>query len=414
MGATSRYADHSARGRGRSMKIGIIYQGIFPSKTGMGGGERRMRDIARGLNDQAGHSVILMTPRRQGSPDYLDDDGLRVVYIGNGGSGFGRRLSFWRGVEAYCEEQGFDWVLPYGVTMDGLLTIWRLSRFGIRIVGEFCDLRSTGAGGTRLSRLAYACDERVMPQLTDLNIVISSTIERHVRHQAPRTPCLRLPVLVDTETFSIVPEADALVREKWEIPETAPLFGYVGGLWKSEGVGYLIEAFAKVLEQVPEARLIVAGRLVEGPAYDDVAAMREKLGLGERLVTTGWVSTDDVRLIYSRADVMILPQIGDAFSTAALPTKLAEYCCMQRSIIATDVGDVAHYVPHGIASRIVSDADVDQLVQEMILLAENPEMRKTLAAGAKTIADEQFDYRRACARLSQHMQNFESSDMIVK
>jgi glycosyltransferase involved in cell wall biosynthesis len=85
----------------------------------------------------------------------------------------------------------------------------------------------------------------------------------------------------------------------------------------------LLRAFAAAARFVgsePPMRLVIAG---EGP--DRVALTRQALALeiGDRVELPGQLSRDDLRRLYSRADVFVLPSERESFGIAALEARTA-------------------------------------------------------------------------------------------
>lgn len=385
-----------------TMKIAIVYFGEFPRKIGGTGADRRVRDIARGLAAQDGVDVTMLVPRRSDDQEKLEMDGLNITYLGqvkrNGLWWYLSRLAFWKDVLKLNHRLPFDWILLYSPTIDALFPAWRLKSSGTKIATEMCDLRSVGFTKSSIRKFfnaqLFKLDENLIPKVTNLNIVISRFLEDHVRRVAPNTPVMRLPVLVDKALFVPVENAPLIAKNRFGVAEEDFAVVYAGGLWKQEGVRYLVEAFSEVVRRFPHSKLIIAGRIVpDSNDHDDIEKLVRKLQIREQVVLAGWVSTDDVILLYSRANVLVLPQINDKFAIAALPTKLAEYSAMRKPIIATRVGDVPMYFTDDESALLVESEDALQLQKALERIISNPELQEQLAAGAARVGDTHFDYR---------------------
>jgi|GEM_PF-1769920 len=388
------------------MRILVVYMGEYPTQTGASAAERRVDAIARGIASQ-GQEVFIAVPRRDDKQISLTINGVDVVYLGQArGSGLRHlksRLSFWSRLQEFVDSEAINWVLLYSPRIDGLGPAMVLRRKGVKVAAEFCDLRSSGHQRNSLASWltwsSFKLDEALLPRVVDLNIAISQYLLDHVKALAPRTSNLHLPILVDNEMFKPNDAARELAQEKWGINSDDILFAYAGGLWKEFRVRDLVEAFAQIAEHHPKTRLVIAGRLDKSPRHDDIAGLIKRLGLEDRVVTPGWVSTEDVITIYSRADVLVLPQANNRFAVAALPTKLAEYSVMGRAIIATDVGDIPQYFHDGENALLVESESAEAIAGAMKRLIEDPELRRKLAAAAGRVALKYFDYREAGRRI---------------
>ena len=116
-----------------------------------------------------------------------------------------------------------------------------------------------------------------------------------------RTHLTDAPALADRITTVTLGEGEAVseareaaargrMRARHGIPPDAVLFGVFGGLSPEKRIDQILDAFEAVLPAVPSARLLLAG----APAahYDVRAAVRARAA-GERVVTTGYVDSDD-------------------------------------------------------------------------------------------------------------------------
>lgn len=108
---------------------------------------------------------------------------------------------------------------------------------------------------------------------------------------------------------------------------------YAGRLSKYKDLFTLLDAWRLVLEQQPDARLILVGAggdylSVEAGLRDEVA--REP-SLASSVIFTGWV--DDVAPYFRRTDVFVLPSISEGMSNS-----LVEACAWKRIVVASDIG----------------------------------------------------------------------------
>jgi len=89
---------------------------------------------------------------------------------------------------------------------------------------------------------------------------------------------------VDTTEYR--PSAGSGVREKLGVPTEAPLLGDCGQLVEAKGIETLLEAFAALRKDFPEARLAIAGRgAFEGTLRDRARA----LGLTGAIIFAGFM-----------------------------------------------------------------------------------------------------------------------------
>ena len=130
-------------------------------------------------------------------------------------------------------------------------------------------------------------------------------------------------------------------------PDLSPAVVYAGTFERYQGLDLLLEAFAKVLPKVPEARLVMIG----GSA-DNVASYRQlarQLGVAENCTMTGIVQPAEARRLIRSAQVLVSPRTRGTNT----PLKIYEQLWSGVPLVATRI--LAH-------TQVVSD-DVCVLVE---------------------------------------------------
>jgi glycosyltransferase involved in cell wall biosynthesis len=185
---------------------------------------------------------------------------------------------------------------------------------------------------------------------------------------------------VDLQRYKFT-EACCTLPEEYGFPEGTPLVGVVARLEPEKGHATLIEAWPLVLEQVPEARLLIIG---EGSQRATLEAQAEGLGLlgcgcspdhavGTRharpeakVLFTGL--RDDVPAVTAALDVAVLPSYREAQGLAIL-----EAMALRRPVVATRVGGVPEMVDDGRTGLLVKPHDADALAHAIVrLLTDHP------------------------------------------
>lgn len=126
---------------------------------------------------------------------------------------------------------------------------------------------------------------------------------------------------------------------------------------RQKGIDVLLDAFPSVLERVPGALLVVAGR--EG---NETAALRRRAaGLG---------IAGSVRLLGQRADVPDLLSAADAFAFPSrwegLGSVLLEAMALEAPIVASDLPALREVVAHGETALLVPPGDGAALADQLV------------------------------------------------
>jgi len=108
---------------------------------------------------------------------------------------------------------------------------------------------------------------------------------------------------------------------------------YLGTLARSRRLDMIIHAFDLVARAVPRAKLYLVGG---GDDARDERHLRdevERLGLGERVVFTGFLPRDQALQYVARADVCLSPFYPTPIFNSTSPTKLIEYMALGRAVV---------------------------------------------------------------------------------
>jgi len=205
------------------MKCAVIYQGAYPPEKGFSGADRRVRDIVLGLG--ASSDTYLFAPRwKEGGRDAC---GVPLKLVGPSTAIPGKRLLFWHDAIRQVRKTGFDVVVFYNTTFESAIPGLLLRAARLVVAYEMCDMGSADQHGARW--WVAKAGEVLLPRVASVNVVISARIERHVLRQAPTTPVIKLPILVDTKVFQASKELGVSFRSRQGIGQDHPVVAYAGG-----------------------------------------------------------------------------------------------------------------------------------------------------------------------------------------
>lgn len=158
--------------------------------------------------------------------------------------------------------------------------------------------------------------------------------------------------------FCPIEPADPAPRPAWR-QGGGPIVGFVGRIEPRKGVLDLLRAAPALLEQRPDARLVIVGEdeLGASGAYRDEAAALAR-DLGERVLLTGAVP--DANRLMAWFDVLAVPSLVEPFGTVA-----AEALAAGTPVVATRSGGMAEYVVDGRNGALVDPGDPPALADAL-------------------------------------------------
>lgn len=165
------------------------------------------------------------------------------------------------------------------------------------------------------------------------------------------------------------------------------VIGTVANLRREKAYEVLLEAAAAAVRAEPRLRFVTVG---QGPLADEVAALHEASGLGDRFVLLGY-----------RADAVRVMSAFDVFTLASrhegLPVALMDALALGLPVAATRAGGIPDAVDHDVSGLLVDVDDAAGLAAAHVALADTTlRNRMAAAAGAGAV---RFDARRATSEI---------------
>lgn len=262
----------------------------------------------------------------------------------------------------------FQFWMPFFAPAYGGIARW-LRRKGVRILSIVHNAlpHERHVFDAALSRFFLrACDGFVV-----MSDAVASDL-RPLRRDASEVRRIEHPLY--TRFGEAVPRDEA--RARLDLPPEAPMILFFGFVRAYKGLHVLLEALPAVVEQRPDAHLVIAGEFYDGPErYESIIRQH---GLEDRVIIHNrYIPGADVPLFFSAADVVAQPYISATQSGVA---QIAFH--FDTPVIVTDVGGLAEVVPHEEAGLVVPPANPPALAQAIVrFFAEG--MRDDLAAGVR-------------------------------
>ena len=165
---------------------------------------------------------------------------------------------------------------------------------------------------------------------------------------------------------------------------------FLANLEIRKGIHVMLDAFARVVRELPSARLVIAGA---GPEAD---AVRRRVGACpalKRVELVGQVDPERARAAMQACDVYCLPSFGDPNPLAVL-----QAMACGRPVVATDAGGIPHLLPDR-GGRKVPPGDPEALAAALRELLADPGMRRSMGEHNRTLVEDRYAWARVVDRL---------------
>lgn len=339
------------------MKIGIVnpYSWDVP-----GGVQFHIRDFALELLER-GHEVKVLTPAKNTTdlPEWITAVGSSVAIPFNGSVA---RLSFSPIANArtkkWLEEGDFD-VLHVHEPEVPSISMLALRAATVPVIGTFH------------AALDYSFSRSVSsPALDPLLEKLAARIA--VSAEARRTlvehhggDAVIIPNGVDTRFF-----AEAEPKEEWAATVDRPVVVFLGRLDEPrKGLPVFADAIDAVLQEVPGARFLIAGR---GGAHEFQKQLER---FGDSVEFLGGVSDEDKASLLKGATVYVAPQTGGESFGIVLVEAMAAGC----TVLASDLEAFRAVLDQGESGALFATGDSADLAHQLVALLKDSERCSALA-----------------------------------
>jgi glycogen(starch) synthase len=142
---------------------------------------------------------------------------------------------------------------------------------------------------------------------------------------------------------------------------------FLGRITMQKGPEYFLQAAKKVLEVMDNVKFVMAG---SGDLMHRSIELAAELGIGHKVLFTGFLRGEDVKRIYEIADLYVMPSVSEPFGIAPL-----EALDHDVPVIISKQSGVAEVLTHALK---VDFWDVNEIANKTIAVLKYPPLQMTL------------------------------------
>ena len=169
---------------------------------------------------------------------------------------------------------------------------------------------------------------------------------------------------------------------------------FVGRVSPEKGVHLLLKAFSHIAQESVHVKLAIVGPLAssfsasEASPYARAIVEYAKRRTPGRVIFTGAVNRDELRVLYSNALFLVLPSLAEAF-----PMVLIEAMASGTPPIGSTAGGIPDVITDGVNGLLFKKGDWKDLAMKMLTLINDETLRNKLATKARETAVEKYSWR---------------------
>ena len=283
------------------------------------------------------------------------------IYGVAGGNKFIKLLNLWRQAKILLKNEAYD-----------IITVqdqYYLALIGLCLAKKFkVGLEIQVHGFEKYNDLRKLIAKYVLPRANAVRCV-SRRLKRQLINEFG----------IKEEKITVVPIHSELRITNYELrikrDKEKFIFLAVGRLVPVKNISLQIEAMTEVVKKYPDAELWIIG---DGPESNNLKFKIKNLKLDDNVKLFGRKSREELETIYSEADIFMLSSDSEGWGMAVI-----EAASFGLPIIMTDVGCAGEVIKNGESGLLIPIGDKRKLVEAMLKIIEDENLRKKLGANAK-------------------------------
>lgn len=205
----------------------------------------------------------------------------------------------------------------------------------------------------------------------DLVITPTAIIADHLRKNGVTTDIVNIPTGIDTEKFK--GQDERWIHRNYSLPENTRVLLCVGRLGKEKNLGFIIEAFARVLPRHPDTVLVIVGG---GPEEISLKSQARELGVMENIIFTGLVQSDQIHRYYCSSYAFIFASVTETQGLVLGEAKAAGV-----PSVAVSAFGVSEMVKDG-EDGFLTENSMDEFEEKLDLILGDKELRNRMGEAA--------------------------------
>ena len=321
-------------------------------------------------------------------------------------------------------DKNIDVIVLYSVPTNGLQTIYLARKFDIPVVFRSIDIlhqlvpHSVVRPVSQIPAVSRLTDALYHPVLYHVLRPTTKILEKSVysrvdmvlaitpRHSqyvvqmgAQESKVKLLPLPIDTNLFR--PSVDySHIRQKWGLTKRDKIILFVGTLFEFSGLDVFIREFPRILQRVPESKLLIVGDGAQRPKLESIVA---ELGLQKQVIITGIEPYQTMPQYMNIATVCINPFVMTDETRDIFPGKIIQYIACGKATVATPLLGITSLIPDE-SQGLLYAKDAGEMAAKVAQLLEYPEYRQKLESSGLNYIKQNHDHMVIARKLESDLQ----------
>ena len=206
-----------------------------------------------------------------------------------------------------------------------------------------------------------------------------------------------IPNGINLSEYSNFPSSDSF-KKRFRIKPEDKLILYLGRIHRIKGIDILIKAFAEIIKQFDNVKLLIAGP--DDGYLSEIQLLINNLKIKNQVLICGSLYGKEKLEAYLASDVYVLPSRYETF-----PVSLLEAYINIKPVIASNVGSLKDLIINGETGFLFEPENVSELANYLRFAIENPDKMKKMGYAARRFVTANFSIDDVCFKLEKLFRN---------
>lgn len=202
-----------------------------------------------------------------------------------------------------------------------------------------------------------------------------------------------IPNGVDIKRF--YPFSSNFLYENYDIGKQNLIIGFVGTLFKWQGVDILIRAIPDIINNFKEVKFVIVG---EGKEYRTLLKLLENLKINEYVVLAGKVPYEKIPWYINNFDICVAPFTRERNARTGLsPLKIYEYLACGKPVVTSKIPGLNELINSSFCGFLVEPDCPRELAQAIGELLSHPSLRKEMGENGRRLVEKKYSWKTTAA-----------------
>ncbi len=214
-----------------------------------------------------------------------------------------------------------DWIIGFSDTWYGILVAHLGKKYGIKTLVDAYDNYESYIPSAKPLHWAWRSALRKATVLTAAGPQLAALMSQGREGSSASV----IPMAADPIFQPII---DGSLRKRFGLKEGMPLVGYCGSLYRNRGVEVMFKAMQLLLDDVPDAKLVISGRCEQNLEIPE--------SIRNAVIHLGYLPDELMPKLLNVMDVLLVVNLNSAFGNYSYPVKLYEAMSCHKPAVSSD------------------------------------------------------------------------------